>query len=207
MAENYYLLDDMEKYFSDFKREEYEHLSINELKIMGREYYKEHLPIDATTWIRVNEPDEKLIYKDGQCKQVCMVRDNIMYGIFYEGKYERQKYDKFQPLVIGTHFSKSVLLPVMMMNLGEYGVKIILRNNFYDWNMSVVSDKELNFDFMDTFSDEGTYCCCQGFPEKYIFGKYEENKKNFTVCVNDDYRLYTFMWLLKRYLKVNKTID
>lgn len=201
MGDNYYLLDDMEKYHKEFDRKLYEHLSAKELVSIFRVYYEKHLPVDVTTWIRVNSPDERLLYKDGLGSQVCLVRDTIMRNMFYSGEFNSGRYKEFQPKVISTHCSKSVLLPVMEIDLREYGIKITLRNNFYNWNLSVESDIDVVYDHKGTIDDGAFgYCFCEGFPANKRFGKYEENKKNFTVCITGDYQLYTFMYLLKDWL-------
>jgi len=146
MGENYYLLDDMEKYQEGFNWKAYEHLSIKETLPIFKDFYDKHLPVDVTTWIRVNTPDDKLICKDGQGKQVVFIRDTIVRHMFYEGEWDSKRYDEFQPKVISTHMSKSVLLPVMEIYLKEYGILLTLRNNFYNWNISVESEHEVIFD-------------------------------------------------------------
>ena len=181
--DNYYLLDDMEKYDVTFNRDTYEHISSKELIPIFRDYYAKHLPIDITTWIRVNEPDENLIYKDGLGKQVCFIRDTIMRNMFYGsifGKYETKTYDDFQPMVINTHRSKSVLLPVMLVNLEKYKIKLIFRDNFYDWKISVVSKEDINCDFKGLFSEDDkaiNSVYCEGFPKDLVFDRYCNNKK------------------------------
>lgn len=201
MSENYYLLDDMEKYQEGFNRKDYENLSISETIPIFKEYYDKNMPIDVTTWVRVNKPDDKLIYKDGQGNQVCMIRDTIMREMFYEGEYDSKRYDEFQPKVISTHHSKSVLLPVMEINLQKYGVTLTLRNNFYNWNISIESEQEVIFDHKGMINDESyDYCFCEGFPINKIFGKYKDNKNQFTICIGDNYKLYTFMFLLKDWI-------
>lgn len=211
MSENYYLLDDMEKYFPDFKREEYEDKTIEELISICKPFYLEHLPVDVTTWYRVNEPDEKLLYKKGCGRQVVLIRDTIYRNLFFDKEYpylndsfneESMKiYEDFQPLVISTHRSKSVILPVMEMKLKRVGVNLVLRDNFYNWNVSVESENDIECDFKNIFTDDRYgYCYCEGFPKERIYGMYKDNHKNFTCCIGDDYKLFTFMWLLKEYL-------
>lgn len=135
MAENYYLLDDMERYMPNFNRSAYEHLSVSDLIPICRDYYSKHLPVDVTTWIRVNEPSKDLIYGNGLGKQVVFVRDVIGSRLFYK---LRDKKDKcIETYAIGTHRSKSVLLPVMEIQLKKYGINLIFRYNFYDWCVSV----------------------------------------------------------------------
>ena len=198
MGENYYLLDDMEKYQEGFNRKAYEHLSIKETLPIFKDFYDKHLPVDVTTWIRVNTPDDKLICKDGQGKQVVFIRDTIVRHMFYEGEWDSKRYDEFQPKVISTHMSKSVLLPVMEIYLKEYGILLTLRNNFYNWNISVESEHEVIFDHKGTINYElYGYCYCEGFPKNKIFGKYVDDKRKFTVCIDDDYNLYVFMYLLQ----------
>jgi len=196
------LLDDMEKYDNKFDRSTYEHLP-DEVGIpIFRAYYDRHLPVDVTTWIRVNTPDENLIYKSGLGKQVHMIRDLIMRNIFYDrGGDDLSAYRAFQPNVVGTHCSKSVLLPVMEINLQKYDIILTLRNNFYNWNISVESENEVLMDHKGIINDDSyDYCFCEGFDLKKKFGKYEDNKKQFTICIVDDYSLYTFMYLLKDWL-------
>lgn len=201
MSDNYYLLDDMEKYQEGFNRKAYEHLTIKETIPIFKDYYDKHLPIDVTTWIRVNTPSDNLIYKDGQGNQIVFIRDTIIRNMFYKGEYDSKKYDECQPKVISTHRSKSVLLPVMEIDLLEYGIRLTFRNNFYNWNVSVESEQEVVFDHKGIINDESYhYCFCEGFPNDKIFGKYEDNKKKFTICIDDDYNLYIFMFLLKDWL-------
>lgn len=167
-----------------------------------RPYYKEHLPVDVTTWIRVNEPDEKLIYKKGCGKQVCFIRDTICRGLFFDNEFPNLKddpysdesskaYEDFQPMVISTHRSKSVLLPVMEINLKSVGVKFVFRDNFYNCNVTVESENDIDCDFKETFTDENYhYCYCEGIPKDRIHGMYKDNHKKFTCCINNDYELF-----------------
>lgn len=205
MGENYYLLNDMEQYDKTFNRKVYEHLDIKDLEPIFRDYYSKHLPIDVTTWIRVNQPDDNLIYKKGQGDQVCFLRDKIMRNMFYEllnKKYDYKEYEAFQPKVIGTHYSKSVLLPVMEIDLPTYKFKMIFRDNFYNWNISIESEQEVIFDHKGLINDEAYhYCYCEGFPKDKIYGKYQESKNRFTICIDSDYQLYVFLFLLKDWLK------
>ena len=210
MSEYYYILDDMEKYFPNFNREEYEDKTYEELCAICRPYY-ETIPVDVNAWWNVNEPDEKLIYKDGLGRQIVFIRDEIYSKLFFDkeypelkGKYNKETmkaYNAFKPMAISTHMSKSVLLPVMELDLKSVGVKIVLRYNFYNWNVSIESENDIGCDFKDVFSDDNyNYCYCEGFPADRKYGMYKDNHKKFTICIDDDYKLFTFMWLLADYL-------
>lgn len=161
-------------------------------------------------WWLNNKPDENLIYKDGLREQCLFVRDILMLNMFIEMTTDYLKYENFSdeqsaifesfvPYVIGTHRSKSVLLPVMEMDLSKIGLKIILRCNFYDWCISVESDNEINCDFMGLITNEKGYF--EGFPKDRIYGNYSrQNNKNFSVVLNNKYEVYAFMFLLRNYV-------
>ncbi len=108
---HYSELEDMQKYIKDFNSDDYER-SIDctdpSVTAFARNYYDKHLPVDLTAWVRVNRPDEKLIYGKFLGDQVCFVRDTLCFLLF--PTYEEWKDN--QPLVISTHYSKSVKLPI-----------------------------------------------------------------------------------------------
>lgn len=164
-------------------------------------------------WWSNNEPDENLIYKDGLREQCLFVRDTLMLNMFIDIATDYLKYNVFSdelraifeyfvPYVIGTHRSKSVLLPVMEMDLSKIGLKIVLRYNFYDWCISVESENEINCDFMELVTNEKGYF--EGFPKDRIYDIYSsQNNKNFSVVLNNKYEVYVFMFLLRNYVMNN----
>lgn len=209
MSEYYYILDHFEKWIPNFNREQYENATKEELIEIGRPYFDTH-PVAVTAWYSVNEPDEKLIYREGLGKQMVFVRDKICKNLFFEKEYSHLKpFDdewhdaivESEPKVISTHYSKSVKLPVMEINLPSVNVKMVLRYNFYDWNVSVESETPIDCDFKGTFKDGK--CWCEGFPKDRIYGNYKDDHKKFTVEIHSDYELFVFMWLLRDYLYTN----
>lgn len=197
MAENYYLLDDMEKYDKNFQKELYEDKSEKELIPIFREYYKANLPVDLLTWCRVNNPGDEMIYKEVFWKQILFVRDTIPNLIY--NSYE--EYQNNPVLVVNTHRSKSICLPVCQINLEH--IKIIVRNNFYDWKISVDSNKDIKTDFLGLFDykEKVNSIYCEGFKEEQVFDCYENNKKQFTLQLNNSHEVYMFMYILKNHLK------
>lgn len=161
-------------------------------------------------WWSNNEPNKNLIYKDGLREQCLFVRDTLMLNMFVEIATDYLKYESFSdehsaifesfvPYVIGTHYSKSVLLPVMEMDLSKIGLKIVLRYNFYDWCISVESENEINCDFMGLITNQKGYF--EGFPKDRIYDIYSsQNNKNFSVVLNNEYEVYVFMFLLRNYV-------
>ena len=202
---HYAELEDMQKYIEGFNPDDYEISYENtdpSVVEFVRNYYDKHLPVDVTAWMRVNEPDKNLIYAKGFGNQVCFVRDTICQLL-------RSTYEEWSdnpPLVISTHYSKSVKLPVFQINLEKYGIEMVLRYNFYDWKISVKSDKPLDFDYMGLFNptEEITSVYCEGFPKDKVYGSYEQSHSQFTIEIGSDYDLYTFIFLLKNYLGIKK---
>lgn len=207
---DYCIYDDLEKYCPEFEKDKFKKMPDEEVIEFARNYYKNHLPVNITAWLRVNEPDERLIYKKCFSQQIRFIRDNISCDLFYGVEnvdvadyYDQARYEAFQPVVIGTHMSKSVLLPVMEITLKTVGVKMILRDNFYDWCVSIESDNDINCDFKGLITDrQGFY---EGFPKNKIYPPYtKDNKKRFSFCIGSDYDLYVLMFLLRDYLYFNK---
>lgn len=202
---HYAELEDMQKYIEGFNPDDYERCGEHtdpSVIAYARDYYDKHLPVDVTAWIRVNEPDENLIYAKGLGDQVCFVRDRLCQLL-------RSTYEEWRdnpPLVISTHYSKSVKLPVFQINLEKYGIEMVLRYNFYDWKISVKSDKPLDFDYMGLFNptEEISYLYCEGFPRDKVYGSYEQSHSQFTIEIGSHYDLYTFIFLLKNYLGIKR---
>lgn len=161
-------------------------------------------------WWLNNEPDKNLIYKDGLKEQCLFVRDTLMTNMFIEIATDYLKYEflsdeqsaifeSFVPYVIGTHRSKSVLLPVMEMDLSKIGLKIVLRYNFHDWCISVEAVDKIDCDFMGLITNQKGYF--EGFPKDRVYDNYSShNNKNFSVVLNDKYDVYAFMFLLRNYV-------
>lgn len=191
---------------------------------------REHLQLWYRRWLKEHE-DTNLLYSgrkvvDGEMKgspslaQVHFVRDHLA-GLFwsdipYESRPTITEGEglRVTALVIGEHRSKSVRLPVFLLEREDLGLKIVLRYNFYDWNVSVVSEKPLLHlaDVVAGYSEsekarfpngytKGSYwgyCYFQGFPAEYYFGPYSENNRQFSTYLGSDYSVYTFLWLILR---------
>ena len=179
---HYTELKDMQKYIEGFNPDDYESCCEStdpSVVEFVRDYYDKHLPVDVTAWIRVNEPDKNLIYAKGLGDQVCFVRDTLCSLL-------RSTYEEWRdnpPLVISTHYSKSVKLPVFQIDMEKYGIEMVLRYNFYDWKISVKSDKPLDFDYMGLFNptEKISSVYCEGFPKDKVYGSYEQSHSQFTI--------------------------
>lgn len=199
---HYAILEDMQKYVKNFNVAEYESTGYEtdgDVIRFLRNYYDKNLPVDVTAWMRVNHPSEQLIYGKKLGSQLCFVRDKLCNVLNPDYKY----WDKNPPLVISHHYSKSVKLPVYQIKLKEYGIELTLRNNFYDWKISVNSIKELNLNWMGIFdtTKEIPHIFCEGFPKDKVFSSYTNNHSQFTLEICSDYDVYTFAFLLRKHLE------
>lgn len=100
--------------------------------------------------------------------------------------------------VVSTHRSKSIELPVYLLVHPTEGIEIIMRGNFYDWKVSVISDKPVIDNFYGLFDPTKQWDerFCEGFDPAWIFAPYAENQQQFTLEVGGDFTLFTFLWLL-----------
>lgn len=151
-------------------------------------------------WFNDNQPDDEMLWKKSFQDQVMFVRDQVASVL-------SRSYQEYTDLVdvYSTHYSKSICCPVYFIDLKKDGVKIWMRYNFYDWNISVESEKPLDCDFLDTFDDEHGYgyCYCQGMEDKK-FGRYRDNNKKFTVCIGGKFDVYTFCRVLRKHLGIKR---
>lgn len=165
--------------------------NISKLPDWQQEKYDAHLQ----AWFNDNQPSGEMIYKHGYNNQCMFIRDHFAILFFNILK-------KIE--VISTHTSKSIKLPVyhIVMN----GVELIMRHNFHDWKVSVISNQALDFP-IELFSNPDrqiTYHYCEGFDKDWIFAPYVENKQQFTVEMHNSNLLYVFLFLLKLQLEKSK---
>ena len=111
--------------------------------------------------------------------------------------------------VISEHMSKSVHLPVYQFERPDLGLRFTLRNNFYNWKLSVESEVPLTTDFSCLFPTrmpkdpeyQGNAladCYFEGFPKDRIFGYYESNPRKFSAEIWDNYSLMTVLYLIMK---------
>jgi hypothetical protein len=109
--------------------------------------------------------------------------------------------------VIGTHTSKSIKLPVVEFMLPH--VRLVMRDNFYNWTISVQSDEPMHIDARDLFdpSIEHSSCDCEGFNEGDVFGSYNSNDREFTIQLRTDDALEQFCDQIRRSFNPNPKED
>jgi hypothetical protein len=115
---------------------------------------------------------------------------------------------KAEAYVISTHRSKSCLLPVYQLVNREAGLMVVLRNNFYDWKMSVVSERPVVGEFFgllevnDKSATSHNSCYYEGFPEQLIFGFYDDNKKRWSSEIGLNEAMWTVLYLIAKHLGI-----
>lgn len=192
---------------------------------------KVHLQPWYDRWLKSHEGTD-LIYVSKNARgevslpQVHFVRDNLCGMLWADVAYDKRgpapprDTCKETCFVVGEHTSKSVQLPVYSLERPDLGLQIVLRDNYHDWNVSVITEKPLNKDMLRGFEldysrDEDRkrfpnghkpgqswgYCYFQGFPEEVQFGPHSENPNKFSLCIGSDYSVYTFIWLVMREIR------
>ena len=80
---HYSVLNDMEKYNKKFNRKYFEHMEEEKVHEVFKKWYSKNLPIDLSTWCKVNEPSDKMLYKKEYWEQIVFFRD-IINRLFYD---------------------------------------------------------------------------------------------------------------------------
>ena len=145
---------------------------------------------------------DEMLWKKAAQNQMMFVHDKLN-GLM-QNSLETE--DRTDVEVISTHTSKSILLPVYHLQRGD--LHIILRENFYNWKMSVLNPNFVlaNFDGLfyttppidpDYTGDELSSVYFEGFPKDLIFGYYEESdKSHFSAHIVNDQMMWTTLYLI-----------
>lgn len=161
-------------------------------------------------WYYERAVEDNMIWKECYKSQLMFVRDNLN-GLVNAG-IDYKEITSVQ--VISTHCSKSIELPVYLLQRGE--LFIVLRNNFYNWKMSVINPDFILSDFSTIFHTtspvETGYtgnpladCYFEGFPKELVFGYYHESNKDvWSAEIHGDYTMYMTLFKMmeaKRFIK------
>jgi hypothetical protein len=98
--------------------------------------------------------------------------------------------------VVSEHRSKSITLPVVTLERPDLGIVAIVRNNFYNWKLSVISNTHIDdpvFPYLfhtqppiepDYTGNPLADCYFEGFPRDLIFGYHCENMKAWSAEIH-----------------------
>lgn len=157
------------------------------------------------SWLRNDEVDDKMIYKNAAERQEIFIRDDVGASLL-----------EVPVFVISEHRSKSITLPVYGFTMRN-GIKVICRDNFYDWKVSVQLSKCREYGDIvvprdlvsDGYRKEISNCYFEGFKNEWVFPAFnpdDDKQLKFSVEVSDDYRLYALLYNLK-HLFMDKYFD
>ena len=169
-----------------------------------------NIPIQE--WINANPVDDGMRWKGASVRQVTFVRDTLARLMGFGMSYREYKAANVCT-VISEHRSKSIVLPVYSLNRPDVGLRLILRDNFYNWKISVISSRPVvGVSFDDMFycrpPREPAYtgdcladCYFEGFPKDLVFGYYEtSDKKHWSAEVDSYEEIYMVVFLILRAL-------
>lgn len=200
---NYVAFEDMKRYNPSFTEDLIKGKTDEEIRTMFKDFYLKHLPIDLLAWMRVFEPKNSMNYKKGYWHQTVFIRDEVN-RLFYP---EYKEWEANPVKVIAMHRSKSIALPVYYIYLRDYDTQITMRNNFYDWKISINSKYSITGieEFFREEKEPINPIYCEGFEKSQVFGMYKKNNKRFTIELPcNEYNLYTFFYMLKKSLNERK---
>lgn len=161
-----------------------------------------------------NQPGKKMYWYESFWRQINFMNNDIVHLLIDLKKMKEfdKKYgvynsewivfrDKFMT-VLSTHTSKSILLPVY--DFKYKGVRFIVRYNFHDWKISVISKSDIEINpvgLFDPTSKSIHPVYFEGFPEKLVFQGYntKNNKDKFSIEIYNNFGVYTFFWYLKHH--------
>lgn len=166
-------------------------------------------PVQLLTWKAANRPQQELLWQGAADDQFTFVAETLRYLLLWHATPEEVSavdYGHKLQHVIGTHTSKSVLLPVYHLQNAKLGVDFYLRGNFYDWKITVLSKYALTVDLASLAEVADTpklrralsSVYFEGFPEDLVRGPYSANHREFSISVATDYHAFTALFLILR---------
>jgi len=160
-------------------------------------------------WALETVPSDDMLWKGGWGSQVMFFRDDLRYlmgsGLDYEDA-------KGLGRVISTHTSKSIALPVVEYDRKDIGLRVILRDNFHDWKLSVISERPITSCFDGLFHTTppvepeytGDYlspCYFEGFPRDLVFGYLSKSDgRRWSAMPSGRHGVWTTLFLILREL-------
>jgi len=158
-------------------------------------------------WKKLNAPGKEMNFELGYWRQINFMQHEITFLMMDYNEYDKmeylsdERYDFIHSFinVLSTHISKSIKLPVYEFK--SKGIRFIVRYNFHDWKVSIISDRDLEIEPKGLFNPKSSSvkpCYFEGFPKDLVFPNYneKENKDKFSVCLHNEFSMYVFFWYL-----------
>ncbi len=147
--------------------------------------------------------------------QILFVRDELA-SLVGSDLYYQQTRELVD--VISTHRSKSRTLPVYRISRPDIGLTLYLRCNFYNWKLSVVSDRELHVNLTglcttlpprepEYTGNDLSPCYFEGFPPEFIFGDYgTSDKKRWSAQLPEQKSIWMTVFLIMQAIGAMKPV-
>src|ERR1017187_6984741 len=100
-------------------------------------------------WISEHIAADEMLWKGAFGGQVSFLRGPLCY-VAAAGLKKLEDVEGV-PDVAGEHRSKSITLPVVRYDRPDLGLSLIVRGNFHDWRLSVISERPVEADFTGLF--------------------------------------------------------
>ncbi len=119
--------------------------------------------------------------------------DFVLHRLGRVAWYDNQRSDEPVPVwVIAEHNSKSVRLPVISIERPDLGIRFVMRDNFHEWSVSVISERQLLCGLRG-FDVTSSGCGFEGFPYDLRFGGFGQSNTRFSCSLGNAYDPYAFV--------------
>jgi hypothetical protein len=139
-------------------------------------------------WISSQTVADEMLWKGAFGYQMMFLRDTLL-PLIGRGLPYQKLGDVAQ--VISTHRSKSIVLPVVSYERPDIGLRLVVRQNFYNWKLSVISERSTKDNLTESLfprlfyttppvdesytGDPLANCYFEGFPDDLIFGYFAQS--------------------------------
>lgn len=179
------------------------------------------------TWLMENahrNENKQLFFETAAAQQAMFVRDMLAPLVWADIPYNdlprvSDEAYKDQPetcFVVGEHCSKSTALAAYQFERPDLGLRMVMRNNYYNWNITFHSETPIpqtalsgfTTDF-DTEEDRKrwsksrywSYLFFEGFPYEDMKGPWSLDPTSFSTWCVSDYDLYTMIFNVLQYVR------
>jgi hypothetical protein len=151
-------------------------------------------PVDIYHWVNDHNPDPKLSYGKGWWDYV-----TFLYHL-------DEVYGENKTTVVSTYEmitpppQETLLMPVARLEVGR--AAFIMKTTFNDfepaWTVSVIRDRAERLPLYGLINEheELTAGAIDGFAAEWVFPCYAKSPGRFTARIEDDWQLYTFIWII-----------
>jgi len=157
-------------------------------------------------WISEQLVRDEMLWKGAYASQMMFLRDRVQFligaGLPFGESANLAR-------VISTHRSKSIDLPVVRLDRPDLGISFVMRDNFYDWKLTVLSTRPIDADLAGLFfteppsepeytGDELHSVYFEGFPPELIRGYWTQNKCQWSASIGGDHAFWATLFLCMR---------